>query len=264
MDPNRERELKPGKGSIFKELVKICSAKEKDLQCIKAIRNKVANHYKTKNNKSKTNYDDGKEHDPEEFMRALFDAMNDEFEEKHNWVKTLTEFVILEEHTCPNCKFKKEVEIEENIFQVSVKQESIEEGIKDKLKTETIEKGSGFKHKCPNPTNIVIVKKSLSVTPQMLLIQVNRFELEPALNKFRKTRTNVKLSHNITLNEFSHTLESSINHEGNSMETGHCIANVFEPKTGLFHRCSDSIVTKNLSGVRAKANQVYLATYSRR
>ena len=263
MDPRRLHDLKVGKGSVFKSLVKIFRAPEKYLQCVKSIRTNVAFHFKMKNPKSQTNFDDGKEHDPVDFMRALLDCMSDEFEENKNWIKRLTEFVILEEHSCPNCSHQKQYNLTESIFQVDVKPVSLHEAVMDKLKTESIEKGSGFNHACPIPINEVTLKKSLLVYPDMFLIQVNRFEMVAQSDRFQKSKNEVKPSQEITFNEVKFTLEASINHEGNSMETGHCICNVFEPKSKLFHRCSDSSVTKDLSGIKAQANQVYLAVYSK-
>ena len=264
LDPKRFVELKPGKGDVFRALVKICKSKEGDIQCVKSIRTNVAQDYKKRNPTTKINYDDGKQHDPEEFLRALLDCVSNEFMVNHKWVSKITEYVILETHSCPNCDFKKNIDMEENVFQIDANSKSLKEGIKKKLATEEIQKGSDFQHDCPNPTNKVFVRKRLLVTPEVFIPQVNRFEYNKRTKSSRKVKTDVKLSKRLKLGDVPFELDASINHEGNTMNAGHCITNVFDPKTGLFHRCSDSSITKNMTTKEAKANQVYVAFLSKK
>ena len=140
LNPEREKQIRKGKGRVFKDIINICTAQPFDLQCVKSLRTNVALHYRSTNNwsTSATNFDDGNEHDPEEFMRALLDCLNDEFESNHNWVELLTEILMCEVHTCPSCTYKREVTIKDMVLQLSAEASSLQDGIRRKLGDEVI------------------------------------------------------------------------------------------------------------------------------
>ena len=265
MDPVKVKELRTGKGVVFYSLKKIAQSNPKNVQDVKSIRTNVAlNHIKEnkKNNKKPeniTNYDDGKEHDPVGFMRSFLDCLTGEFRPQFTWVRSLTEFVINEKHTCQNCKHEATIEVEEIILQVTAKKSNLEDAIKETFEMEIMEKP----HNCSNPNNTVMVTKSLVVTPPVLLIQVNRFKVNPETENIEKLKNEVEPSLRINLNETEFLMDASINHIGMGPDSGHCVTNINQHINGLFSQCSDENIKQNVTAKKVNLNQTYLSIYSK-
>ena len=257
-------ELKSGKGVIFFELKRIAKAKTTAIEHSERLKKLVSNDHIKKNQHfeepvvEETNFDDSCVHDPGLFMRALVEALADEFEDKNNWVKILLEHEIVETHTCGRCHYKIKTRFKDVIITVDSNKKSIDEMVKNKLKVEKIEGNSGYEHKCPN-SEISIIKE-MTVKPEVLIVQINRFKYDIKKKRVRKIKNTVKVEKNMSVDKQKYVMEATINHEGNSVETGHCIANIYSFKSISFFRCSDSVVSKKII---QKHDQIYIATYTK-
>ena len=58
----------------------------------------------------------------------------------------------------------------------------------------------------------------------------------PSRYFFKKPSSNEKISH---------TLVSHINHDGNSLDCGHYVSDVFDSSTGIWWNCDDDNITEN-------------------
>ena len=117
-----------------------------------------------------------------------------------------------------------------------------------------------FEHNGPEFKNEVKVTKRFSTKPKVFLVQVNRFKLDKQ-NQIRKIMDKVKVVNETKVEEAVYNIDSTINHEGNSVETGHCVANIYNFKQNKFFRCSDSVITKkNLN----KSEQIYVAVLKKK
>ena len=78
LDPVQNKHFK-GKGELFQEMKTICLSAAKEPKSVKKIRTIVSNHHIQSNKYYLyvTKYDDGQQHDPVEFMRAMLLCLED-------------------------------------------------------------------------------------------------------------------------------------------------------------------------------------------
>jgi hypothetical protein len=131
---------------------------------------------------------------------------------------------------------------------------TLEKAIQKKLETEVMERP----HNCTNTENNVTITKTMTVTPQILIVQVNRFQVNIQSGLTEKLMDKVTL--NLKIAELF--LDSSVNHIGESAYSGHCVSNIHEGK-GLFTQVSDSQVRRKLSAEKANLNDTYIAVFSK-
>ena len=233
--------------------MKISKSTSEKLNSCKNIRTIVADRHKKENCKSKnvTNFDDGNEHDAALFLRAMLECLGNEF--KSNWVKDLTEHKVEEEQNCNNCDFSQTVNYKDVLLVVAGESKYIEKGIESKLEAET----AIVEHNCTVTKNEVNVTKKLVLKPKLLLIQINRFKMDD-YGMAKKMMNKVRVKEKIKVEQVNYILDSSINHEGPKVETGHCIVNVYNFKENIVIRCSDSVLSKRTI---EKLEQTYVAVF---
>lgn len=131
---------------------------------------------------------------------------------------------------------------------------TLEKAIQKKLETEVMKRP----HNCTTTENNVTITKTMTVTPQILIVQVNRFQVNIQSGLTEKLMDKVTL--NLKIDDLF--LDSSVNHIGESAYSGHCVSNIHEGK-GLFTQVSDSQVRRKLSAEKANLSDTYIAVFSK-
>ena len=88
----------------------------------------------------------------------------------------------------------------------------------------------------------ISIKKSLvfKEEPDILILNLNRFEFNPETGQIKKIKTNVKIDEKINLGDSSYTLSGIILHGGEKRDSGHYISIV--NKDSNYYICDDSTV----------------------
>ena len=202
-------------------------------------------------------FDNNQQFDAAEFLSSLVEHL---FKNNENIMTSLfgkvqsTIFC-----TNANCNRADQIPSNEvNIVVLQLNGPSLELCLEEYFEPEDIERN------CPHcENNMASQATAFSEDPQTIIFQLSRFRYSSKLGRTIKRHDEISIPLNINLpNGPEYKLVGTINHYGESADSGHYTCMLYHSNSGKFVLCDDNQITYNIKSIDEKiSHNVYLIVY---